>query len=333
MTLISIILVVLIERTFSLNQYFHYKFYFAHYQKLFQQKIGFNKNWQAEQYLLVWVAIPVLLVVLVAMMLSGSTLGWLFNIAILYLCFGCPAHRQAYKQYLAAASRDDKQACLKYAEQLSQGFSSKDDDQIQPKADLSDEVEEVKQETPSIVEASVIAAEQKDIETVAVEPNEDASEAKASECETLGQTLVWLNFSHYFAVIFWFILLGAPGAVLYVFTRAMSKLDSQEARLTDIQNVAKRLHHILNWLPARITGFAILFVGHFSRALPIWLAGLVKPCADAREYLTSIAVAAETVDCPECDYMTEPFTMLKLAKRAFLFILSVIAILSIAGWI
>ncbi|MER2493206.1 beta-lactamase regulator AmpE [Catenovulum sediminis] len=276
MTLLSLIVVVLLERLVQVTETFHYRHYFNWYQDKVQSVLKKSESVSAEVFLLIWLAIPAVSVAVVQLLLGTGVLGLLFSIFILFLCYGCPQHRVCYKQYLEAACRGDQEACYLYGEKLGQKFN------------------------------------------------------KGSK-ETLGQTLVWINFRHYFAVIFWFVVLGAAGAVFYVFSRNLAKQSLQKDNLRWLARPSNRLLAILVWLPARITGFAFLFVGHFSRALPTWLNGLTRCDLDARTYITDIADKAEDVSCPEHDYLTEPCVLLKLAKRAFLFLLSIIAIFTITG--
>ncbi|WP_016955493.1 beta-lactamase regulator AmpE [Catenovulum agarivorans] len=277
MTLLSIFIVVLLERVVKVEEQFHYRHYFNWYQQKFADNFKATDNMSAELFVVVWLALPVLLLSLLLSLLGDGLLALVINCFVLFLCYGCPQHRSCYRQYLEAACRSDQQACFEYSLQLGQQLTEE------------------------------------------------------SKSESLGQTLVWINFRHYFSVIFWFVVLGAPGALLYVFARNLAKLSAQQQELAWIKDASERLLAILVWLPVRISGFAILFVGHFSKALPVWLAGVGKLGLSARSYLANIAKAAEDVHSPEDDHLTEPCVMLKLAKRAFLFQLSVIAVLTLSG--
>lgn len=64
------------------------------------------------------------------------------------------------------------------------------------------------------------------------------------------------------APIFWFMILGAPGAVLY---RLVSLLHSmwgyKDARYKNFGLVATRINHVLNWIPSRLTAFTYILLG------------------------------------------------------------------------
>ncbi len=84
--------------------------------------------------------------------------------------------------------------------------------------------------------------------------------------ETL-RSIPYQYFERYFAVIFWYVLLGAAGAVLYrlsVYLRGRSLDQAAEA------TVAERWLWLMEWLPLRLTGLILAVVGNFARCIDIW---------------------------------------------------------------
>jgi adenosylcobinamide-phosphate synthase len=71
--------------------------------------------------------------------------------------------------------------------------------------------------------------------------------------------------------LFWFLLLGAPGAVLY---RLVNTLDAmwgyRNARYRRFGWAAARLDDLLNWLPARLTALSYALLGNTAAALRCW---------------------------------------------------------------
>lgn len=273
MIILSLIIVVVLERLIKPSSAWHFKSYFDYYYQ--HSKGWWNKFEQlsAELQLLLWLAVPCLIVVYLQSLFGDTFSGLLFSSFILFLCFGCPAQRAAYKAYLQAACRQDENACQAYAEAIGAG--------------------------------------------------------EGRPCQSVSQNLIWVNFVHYFAVMFWFVVFGPAGAVLYVFCRQLHKQNQLDSE-NHAQTAEGRLIYILDWLPARLSGLAFLFVGHFTRALPVWLSEVFS-LTDTKEYLIRIATAAEEYQAPAGDYLSEPCRYVKLAKRAFLFMLSIAAMLSLMG--
>jgi len=72
-----------------------------------------------------------------------------------------------------------------------------------------------------------------------------------------------------FGVLFWFLLLGPLGALLYRATHRLPRLE-QANRDMDFFLNAKQLILILDWLPARITAVCYAVAGSFEDALYGW---------------------------------------------------------------
>jgi len=76
-----------------------------------------------------------------------------------------------------------------------------------------------------------------------------------------------------FGALFWFLLAGAPGVVIY---RLANTLDAmwgyRTAQFRDFGWFAARLDDWLNWLPARLTAMGYAVAGDFHRSLRCWQA-------------------------------------------------------------
>ena len=77
--------------------------------------------------------------------------------------------------------------------------------------------------------------------------------------------------SRLFAVLFWFILLGPWGALLYRCVTQLAKLSRQPKNgLEYLGRVVSILENLLDWFPARITGFSYVLAGDFRTGFGAW---------------------------------------------------------------
>jgi adenosylcobinamide-phosphate synthase len=74
-----------------------------------------------------------------------------------------------------------------------------------------------------------------------------------------------------FGALFWFVLLGAPGALLF---RLANTLDAmwgyRTARFLQFGWAAARIDDVLNFIPARLTATSYALLGHTSQAIACW---------------------------------------------------------------
>ncbi|CCQ09983.1 AmpE protein [Pseudoalteromonas luteoviolacea B = ATCC 29581] len=153
--------------------------------------------------------------------------------------------------------------------------------------------------------------------------------------ETFGQTLAWVNFRHYCAVIFWFVLLGAPGAVLYATVRTVADWTYNDKH-HELSMHRKRLQSLLfwlDWLPARVASFGFLIIGNFSKGTSCWLKYLLDFRISNRKVVTNTALAAEQIEVEHFGCTYEATCMMRLVKRNILFYLVLIAILTLFGMV
>ncbi|MBH0042490.1 beta-lactamase regulator AmpE [Pseudoalteromonas sp. SWXJZ10B] len=151
--------------------------------------------------------------------------------------------------------------------------------------------------------------------------------------ETFGQTLAWVNFRFYCAVIFWFVVLGAPGAVLYALVRTLADLVREDHKVIFAKRF-KLIHKLLfwlDWLPARITSFGYLVIGNFNKGTSCWLRYVLNFKSPNRKVVTCTALAAEQVEKRYYGCTYEATCMIKLVKRNVLFYLVLIALLTLFG--
>ncbi len=71
-------------------------------------------------------------------------------------------------------------------------------------------------------------------------------------------------------VLFWFLILGPFGAMLYRLTSLAAKFSKDDEDRKIVHQQAFHLFHILNWVPARLLAATYALVGNFDNVLLAW---------------------------------------------------------------
>jgi membrane protein required for beta-lactamase induction len=139
------------------------------------------------------------------------------------------------------------------------------------------------------------------------------------------------------AIIFWFIILGPMGALLYQLNAEWVR-QSQREENPELRQTLQLLHTILSWIPVRLAALSYAIVGSFVHALQAW----------NERYHTSTKIP----DCECYDIMVriglgslqhhgeaeDEYTLqtvreaLGLCTRAFMAWITVLAVLTLAGF-
>ncbi len=100
----------------------------------------------------------------------------------------------------------------------------------------------------------------------------DTTQAKESDLAKAGvESLLENGNDAVFGTLFWFVLAGGPGAVLF---RLANTLDAmwgyRNARFNDFGCVAARMDDVLNLIPARLTALSYALLGNTRLAWQCW---------------------------------------------------------------
>lgn len=301
MSLISLLIALAAERSLSSSAW-QFNTYFQRYLSAIKAFGFIDKVGSHTFYSVAFVLIPVVLSIVVLNIFNNALLHFLISTLLLIVCFGCFKTRDAYKQYLMSAFRGDLTSCSFHHQILEQ--------------------------EKNLTELS------------------------------FGHLLIWLNYRYFIAIMLFFVLFGAPGALFYrllttIVERGITKSedakdDSQESDIKEesaeqievVNNEAEKdlepsifskSLSIIDWLPVRVVAFGYMLVGHFSKALPVWLENLGNFSKAPHEVLISVAEKSEDIMLDNGDCTAEPCLLVRLAKRTSLLCLTVLALLILTG--
>lgn len=304
MSLISLLIALAAERYLSSTAW-QFKTYFNAYVGVFKSSKLMNSAKQSIMLQLVFIAIPVVICDLLLELVDDGVLYLIFSTLILIVCFGCVKTRQCYKDYLMSAFRGEPTTCELHHKQLQQ----------------------------------------------------DTKSAPMS----FGQLLVWLNYRYFIAIMIFFVVFGAAGALFYRLLVTMNEApvtleqectEEEEKAETESQNnevdmnastqstesadnsettLLKDILFWVDWLPVRIVAFGYMLVGHFSKAMPVWLENLFDINKQPNQLLVTVAQKSEDFMIDPEDCTAEPCLLVRLAKRTLLLCLAVISVLILTG--
>jgi AmpE protein len=300
MSLLSLLIALAAERSLS-AQAWHFNFYYQYYLDFFSRNFTAKQGTAASA---AFILLPVAITYLLLDVIDNGVLQLLVSTLILIVCFGCSTTRNSYKSYLHSAFRGEETTTEMHHQQL-----------------LTDK------NLPQM---------------------------------GFGQALIWLNYRYYIAIMLFFTVFGAAGALFYRLLttviehkkakcieaatkeeHASAEKDDSEAQhesnvTPDFSKGCQNHHDVLfwlDWLPVRIASFGYMFVGHFSRALPIWLESIFDNKKPTHQVLIDVAQKSEDIMLNEEDCTAEPCLLVRLAKRNVLLVFAVISILTLAGFV
>jgi AmpE protein len=290
MTLISLLIVMALERVTEKASKWHIHALVGKYITFLQGRNWFSDSASMLSILLI-IFVPALLVYVIELIFNNGFVTFALQIAVLWICLGCPITRKNYKHYLQAALRKDFQACSLHS--ISFGNDDGDLDKVGQQLVFIN----YRQYAAVIIAFVLLGVPGVIIYSIAKELQ--LFTHKLSDCENNPEQ---------------------------VDDEVMGECNKENAEL-----VIDKVMHVIDWVPVRLTAVGFMVVGHFSRALTFWLPALVDTESDAKTVLTNVAIAAEEVAADQKNCIDEPCILVRLVKRNILFLLVAVSILTMVG--
>ena len=134
-----------------------------------------------------------------------------------------------------------------------------------------------------------------------------------------------------FSVLFWFVLLGPLGAVLYRFTTNVSKQNEADTAILD---AATRLQSGMAWAPARLLAIGYALTGHFDGAVHAYRSRPHEDNIARSNYDTLVSTGLGALrDQESSDEISCIRTARSLVTRSILIWVAMLALLTLGGWL
>jgi len=105
--------------------------------------------------------------------------------------------------------------------------------------------------------------------------------------------LLWQAYQSFFAVIFWYFLLGPAAALAY----RLLALTMDDSRQPALRSLAGQLRHAMDWLPVRVMTVSFALVGNFVAVTRVMLHELLDWHVSAGHLVAKVGRVAD--DIPE----------------------------------
>lgn len=174
-------------------------------------------------------------------------------------------------------------------------------------------------------------------------PGELPAESQA-EAETVVAWIYLGALERWFGVVFWFLVLGPLGAVLYRLTQVLARNMPGSELGESFVEAARRLRRLLDWPVCLLMATGLAIVGHFDAVIHAWRAYYRREQCGffALDPGYLLAAARATLQAPPTGWRDEApaesgvageiRASMNLVWRVLFVWLSVVALLTVAGW-
>lgn len=141
-----------------------------------------------------------------------------------------------------------------------------------------------------------------------------------------------------FAVIFWFVILGPLGAVLYRAAAEISKTAEREnSPEHELLKGSRLVLDVLDWIPVRLVGLGYALMGDFLHGFSYWVKNVISKLHNNKKFMEQSGLIALRLNKKDKDAhkvgVEENKEALALIDRASILYLVVMALFILGAWI
>jgi membrane protein required for beta-lactamase induction len=158
-----------------------------------------------------------------------------------------------------------------------------------------------------------------------------ASTAPDQQTSDVTRAILHVANERIFAVIFWFVIIGPAGAILYRLTTNLSK---QEGLNDSLSAVAILFQAVLTWVPTRMLAIGYALTGHFDGALQAYRNRPYESDLALENYDVLVNTGMGALrDQEATDEISSIISARNLVMRSILIWIAVLALLTLGGWL
>jgi AmpE protein len=315
MSLLSLLIALAAEKSLS-SSFWRFDHYYQKYAHFFQNNILLSKLKDSTFSYTLFLLLPVAVVYAILSLAGDGLLHFILSTLVLIVCFGCFTTRSSYKQYLQAANQGEETTSKLHHLQLLQ-------DKNLPSMGFGQALIWLNYRyyiaimlfftifgATGVIFYRLLTTVIEQQNDWSLGHNEKDSENTSSDNDNSNKIELQPN--------------GEQNTLTEDEKQVMPSASSGSKNYHDIL-------FFLDWLPVRITTFGYMFVGHFSKALPIWLESFFDAKKPIHKILSDVAQKSEDILVDKNDCTEEPCLLVRLSKRNVLLLLASIAALTLFG--
>lgn len=158
-----------------------------------------------------------------------------------------------------------------------------------------------------------------------------ASTAPDQQTSDVTRAILHVANERIFSVIFWFVILGPIGAVLYRLVTYLGKIEDMDPNTRSITNF---LQGMLSWAPARMLALGYALTGHFDGAVQAFSNRPHEPDLMLANYDVLVITGMGALrDHESTDEVSAILAARNLIMRSIMVWIAVLAVMTLGGWL
>lgn len=161
-----------------------------------------------------------------------------------------------------------------------------------------------------------------------------ASTVPDQQTSDVTRAILYVANQRIFSVLVWFVLLGPIGAVTFRFVTQLSRqIEVNPGQL----ELAKKIHAMMEWLPARMLALAYAMMGNFESAIHAYRTRVHEPDLALSNYDVLVSTGMGAIKDQDHSSTQDEVAAIHAARglvmRSVLIWVTMLALLTLGGWL